>query len=568
VRHHVSTEAGTVAGLPGRDPGIRVFRGIPYAAPPIGPLRFRPPQPVAGWSGVRRAERPGPICPQPPSDEADLSLPMSEDCLNLNVWAPQDPAPGGRPVLVWIHGGGFRVGGAATARLDAENLARRGLVVVTFNYRLGAFGFLATPELSAESAADGGIWASGNAGLLDAVAVLRWVQANIRGFGGDRDRVTVAGQSAGAGLVNFLALSPVAKGLFHRAVAQSHARYARDPELRYLSTSYRRLADAEQAGTRYARERGARSLAALRDLPWHRLVDGDNARDTGVRTGSRARPPLFRPVLDGHVVPEGYERTYAAGRQNDVAFLAGNNLDEAGAVPESMFSVYRAAIRATARTNARTNVRTTVRAGGKAAASDSARLARSAAAGLWRPGSPPVNVTLVDYRDAAAQKFAAMAPEFLRLYPATTDDEAAGAYNAAVQDNSRISTFRWAQDWSRHGSGPVFTYFWTHASPAQDPPRASHSSEIEYVFANVDVEGPVPAAWTAADRRIAEVMSGYWVNFTTSGDPNGPGLPHWPPFSPAGASVMELGDHFGLVPIAAPDRLDFWERFFGTQTAW
>jgi carboxylesterase type B len=559
VRHLVTIESGTVAGLPGRKPGVRVFRGIPYAAAPIGRLRFRPPQPVPAWEGVFRAERAGPICPQPPSGEVDLDLPMSEDCLNLNLWAPSEPSLGGWPVLVWIHGGGFRVGGGAIARFDGENLARRGLVVVTFNFRLGAFGFLATPELSAESAAEGGSRTSGNAGLLDAVAVLRWVQANIGAFGGDAGRVTVAGQSAGAGLVNFLALSPLAKGLFHRAVAQSHARYAQDPELRYLSTSYRMLADAEEAGARYARERGARSLAQLRALPWHRLVDGDTALDPGVLTGSRARPPLFRPVVDGYVVPDGYAETYAGGRQNDVAYLAGNNLDEAGAVPESMFATYRTAVRS-ARTNGR--------AGGKAAATNRARQARSAADRLWRPGSPPVNVTLADYLDAAQQKFGALTPDFLMLYPAGTDDAAASAYNAAVRDNSRISTFLWAGDWTRHGNGPVFTYFWTHASPAQDPPRASHSSEIEYVFANVDPQGPVPAAWTLLDQRVAAVMSGYWVNFAACGDPNGPGLPTWPPFTPSSGSVMEVGDHFGLVPIAPPERLNFWKRFFRTQTAW
>jgi carboxylesterase type B len=332
--------------------------------------------------------------------------------------------------------------------------------------------------------------------------------------------------------VNFLAMSPLAKGLFHRAVAQSHARCSRDPELRYLATSYRTLADAERSGARYAEERGARSPARLRSLPWQKLVDGDAAVDGAIETGSSAKPPLFRPVVDGWVLPGGYEETYAKGLQNDVCYLAGNNLDESGAVPESTFAAYRAA--------------------GKKA---------------WRPGMPPVHVTLDDYVAAARRKFGAMADEFLRLYPAGSDDEAGRAHNAAVRDNARISTFLWGADWGRHATRPLYTYFWTHRSPArgQNPRRASHSSEIEFVFANLDRDS---AEWTDEDRETAETMSGYWANFVATGDPNGPGLPHWPAYSPDTEAVMEVGDGFGPIPVAEPSRLDFWKRFFHTQQAW
>ncbi|MBT2225268.1 carboxylesterase/lipase family protein [Nonomuraea sp. NEAU-A123] len=528
MRNPVETESGLVEGIPGRDRSLTVFRGIPYAAPPVGELRWRPPQPPAPWPGVRKTQSFGPMCPQAPNPEiAGLDLPMSEDCLYLNVWTGADSAEERRPVLVWIYGGGFRVGTGASPRYDGENLARKGLVVVTFNYRLGAFGFLATPELSEESEHH----ASGNYGLLDSAAALRWVQDNIAGFGGDPDRVTIAGQSAGAGSVNFLAMSPLTKGLFQRAIAQSHARYSKDPELRYLATSYRALADAERAGAQYAQERGARSLAHLRSLPWQKLVDGD-AIDAAVETLSSAKPPLFRPVVDGWVIPGGYEETYAKGLQNDVCYIAGNNLDESGAVPESTFAAYQTA--------------------GKKA---------------FRPGMPPVHVTLEDYRAAAEQKFGPMAEEFLRLYPAGTDDEAARASNAAVRDNARISTFLWAADWARHATHPAYTYFWTHASPAQgqNPRRAFHSSEIEFVFGNLD---PGSAEWTDEDREIAQIMSGYWANFVATGDPNGPELPHWPAYSPDSDAVMEVGDGFGLIPVAEPSRIDFWKRFFNTQQAW
>jgi carboxylesterase type B len=526
----VETEAGLVEGIPGRDRSITVFRGIPYAAPPVGDLRWRPPRPPEPWTGVRRADRFGPLCPQVPGPEtAGLDLPMSEDCLHLNVWTGAETGQEGRPVLVWIHGGGFRVGTGANPRYDGENLAREGIVVVTFNYRLGAFGFLATPELSEES----GHHASGNYGLLDCIAVLRWVRRNIAHFGGDPDRVTIAGQSAGAGTVNFLAMSPPAAGLFHRAVAQSHARHSRDPELRYLGTSYRVLADAERAGTRYAAERGARTPGRLRSLPWQKLVDGNaSAVDSTVETGGPAKPPLFRPVVDGWVLPHTYEETYAKGLQNQVCYLAGNNLDESGAVPESTFAAYRAAGRR-----------------------------------AWRPGAPPVHVTLDDYVTAARRRFGAMAEEFLRLYPAATDDEAGRAHSTSVRDNARISTWLWAADWSRHAARPVYTYFWTHASPAggQEPRRASHSSEIDFVFGNLD---PDRAEWTEEDREVARTMTGYWANYVATGDPNGPGLPHWPAWAPDGPAVMEVGAGFAPVPLAEPARLDFWKRFFDTQQAW
>ncbi|GAA4601869.1 carboxylesterase family protein [Actinoallomurus liliacearum] len=528
MRNPVATDSGLVAGIQGRDRSVTVFRGIPYAAPPVGDLRWRPPRPAEPWEGVREAHAFGPVCPQPPSGElVGLDLPMSEDCLSLNVWTGATSPPEKRPVLVWIYGGGFRLGTGASPRYDGENLARKGLVVVTFNYRLGAFGFLATPELSEES----GHGASGNYGLLDGIAVLEWVQRNIAAFGGDPDRVTIAGQSAGAGSVNFLAMSPLANGLFHRAIAQSHARSSRDPELRYLATSYRTLRDAERAGAAYVAERGTRDLARLRELPWQKLMGGDVV-DTAVHTGSSGKPPLFRPVVDGWVIPAGYDETYAEGLQNDVHYLAGNNLDESGAVPEEAFAAYRSA----------------------------GRKGR-------RPGMPPVHVTLDDFVAAAREKFGPLAEEFLALYPATTDDEAARASNAAVRDNARISTSLWAADWTRRTTRPVHTYFWTHRSPAhgQNLRRASHGSEIDFVFGNLD---PEAAAWTAEDREIAETMSTYWANFVASGDPNGPEVPHWPAYAPDSAAVMEVGAGFGLIPVAEQPRLAFWKRFFQTQQAW
>ncbi|NED88709.1 carboxylesterase family protein [Streptomyces sp. SID11233] len=527
-RPTAETEAGPVEGIFCRDRTVTVFRGIPYAAPPVGDLRWRPPQPPTGWEITLQADRFGPMCPQTPTEAAatGVDVPMSEDCLNLNIWTGAAYREEQRPVLVWIYGGGFREGTGANPRYDGENLARDGLTVVTFNYRLGAFGFLATPELSEESEHR----SSGNYGLLDCMAALRWVRDNIAHFGGDPDRVTIAGQSAGAGMVNFLAMSPLAKGLFRRAIAQSHARHARDPELRYLSTSYRMAADAENAGNRYARTHGASTAQGLRSLHWRKLVDGHHPVDASVDTGSLTSPPLFRPVLDGWALPAGYDETYAKGLQNDVDYLAGNNLDESGAVPESMVAALR-------------NGRRTI-----------------------RPGSPAVNLSLEHHVTAAHRKFGPLAEEFLRLYPAATDDEAARASSRAVRDNSRISTCLWGTDWTRHATGNLHTYFWTHRAPARDggPRRADHGSEIDFVFRN-PIGGT--GAWTEEDHRIARAVSAYWTNFVATGDPNGSDLPPWPAFSGAD-TVMEIGAHFRTIPVSDPACTDFWIRFFRTQQAW
>ncbi|MER6082822.1 carboxylesterase family protein [Streptomyces sp. NPDC001833] len=531
LRDAVATEAGPVTGLPGRDRSVTVFRGVPYAAPPVGELRWRPPRPPLAWHGVRPADRFGAMCPQAPTDAVatGVEVPMSEDCLTLNIWTGATAADERRPVLVWVYGGGFREGTGAHPRYDGERLAGKGLVVVTFNYRLGAFGFLATPELSAEQEQASGHTASGNYGLLDCVAALRWVRDNIAHFGGDPGRVTVAGQSAGAGAVNFLAMSPLARGLFQGVIAQSHARYARDPELRYLATSYRLPPAAEAAGTAYALAHGARTVRELRALPWRKLVDGHHPVDTAVETGSASGPPLFRPVVDGWVLPARYDDTYAKGLQNDVAYLTGNNLDESGAVPEAAFAELRGSRRP------------------------------------GRPGAPPVHLTLEAHRSAARRKFGPLAGEFLRLYPAATDDEAALAASAAVRDNSRLSTALWGADWTRHTTRPVHTYFWTHRAPVPGSAvrRAAHGSEIDYVFGN---PAPGTAPWTDEDRAVADTVSAYWINFAATGDPNGTGLPHWPAFSPD--TVMEIGAHCRPVPVADPARSDFWIRFFRTQQAW
>ncbi len=523
----VRLDTGMVSGGSGRDPAITVFKGIPYAAPPVGALRWRPPAAPAAWAGIRPADRFGPACPQP-GDEMARGLSQSEDCLSLNVWtgAKAGEAPA-RPVFVWIYGGGFIGGTGASPEFDGEALAKKGVVVVTFNYRVGVLGFLATPELSRES----GHGASGNYGLLDDVAALRWVQRNIKSFGGDPAKVTIGGQSAGAGSVGFLSMSPLAKGLFRAGIAESHARYPRDPAMRFLSVSYRRLDGAERAGRAYAQAHGGSSLAALRAMPWQKLVEGSNTIDPTVETGTTGKPPLFRPVVDGWVIPHGYADTYARHAQNPVTFVAGNNRDETGAVPETAFAPLRAH------------------------------------PAPPRAGMPQVSVTLSDYVAAARRRFGPLADDFLALYPARSDGEAAEQNDAAARDNNRVSTWLWGTLWTKGDPKPLYTYFWTHAPPGPDHGLrgAYHGSEIFYAFDSLDA---VNRAWTAEDRRIADTMSSYWTNIIKNGDPNAPGLPDWPRYSAALPQVMELGERFGPIPVASPDKVAFWKRYYATQDAW
>ncbi|MCW3836989.1 carboxylesterase/lipase family protein [Sphingomonas canadensis] len=288
---------GTVAD------GVLSFKGIPYAQAPTGDRRWRPSQPPARWKAVRDAARFASDCPGAFPDRAR----MSEDCLYLNVWTAGTGARAKRPVMLWIYGGGFRGGSAAIPLFDGAELARRGVVLVSFGYRTGPLGFLALPELSAESPHG----SSGNYGILDAVAVLRWVRANIARFGGDPGNVTIAGQSSGSETVNILTASPLAKGLFHRAIGESGSSFGvrRAPP----------LAEAERLGLALMRDRGAASLADLRTLPFDKLIASDAEK--------------FEPNIDGWLLPADVHAIYAAGRQNDVPMLIGNTAQEFGRPP-------------------------------------------------------------------------------------------------------------------------------------------------------------------------------------------------------------------------------------------
>jgi len=313
----VKTHGGDVAGVHGRNTEVMVFRGIPYAAPPVGERRWAPPEPAASWSGVRRADRFEPACMQnvvterkPWTYEFMAHGAVSEDCLYLNIWTRR-VGPGARqPVYVFLHGGGFNEGSGAVSVYDGEGLARKGLVVVTINYRLGAFGFLAHPELTKSSPQH----ISGNYGLLDQIAALRWVRDNISGFGGDPTRVTLAGQSAGGISVLQLMTSPMAKGLFQRAIVESGLLGGRAPN----------LSDAERDGLRWSEAKRASTAASMHALGALDVATRVVLPNPNAASPLPAAPALgFRPTIDDVVLPDD-----PASVATDVPLLIGANLDE------------------------------------------------------------------------------------------------------------------------------------------------------------------------------------------------------------------------------------------------
>jgi para-nitrobenzyl esterase len=300
----VKVDGGTVAGISGASADVRVFKGIPFAAPPVGANRWRAPQPVASWTGVRSAAEFAPRCTQGSfGANAPPPPPTSEDCLYLNVWTTAADATAKRPVMLWIYGGAYLGGAGSEPRYGGESLAKKGAVVVTINYRLGSLGFFAHPDLAAESEHH----ASGNYAMLDAIAALEWVKRNIAAFGGDPANVTIFGESAGANMVATLVGSPVAKGLFQRAITQSGAWMGMS--MAPLPT----LARAQEAGIKALAESGAKSIAELRAMPAADVFQ--KIRGTGL-------------VVDGWLIPEDLSLTYTQGKQPAVDVLVGSNKDE------------------------------------------------------------------------------------------------------------------------------------------------------------------------------------------------------------------------------------------------
>jgi para-nitrobenzyl esterase len=480
----VKTAQGRVHGKTIHNGRVRAFLGLPYAAPPVGDLRWRPPARPARWRGTREATRYGARCMQEPHEFPDMVFQdagPSEDCLYLNVFTPADAGEGKRlPVMFWIHGGGFRGGSASEPRHNGDYLPMRGVVLVTINYRLGVFGFLATPDLAREQ---GG--STGNYGLLDTVAALEWVKANIAAFGGDPKNVTIFGESAGSEAVSALMAAAPARGLFQKAIGESGGALDIGGPAR---PSFQRTLQQDQA---WVNSLGL-SLDHLRDLPAEEVLAASKRSDA----------PAFRPVVDGRLLTEPVAVTFAAGRQAHVPLLAGWNRDEQHGLGAGM--------------------------------------------------------TAEKWREFARRNFGSQADEFLKFFPAGTDDQ---AVRSAIDYNSddfiAFGTWRWVNAQVKSGQSPVYRYhFELPAPPSTWHPGsyAFHSDDIEYVFGTLDTRPG--AAWRPEDRKLSTEIQWYWTNFARTGNPNGAGLPNWPRFDTTG-EVLHLGNPIHADPDTTRARYEF-----------
>jgi para-nitrobenzyl esterase len=462
----VTIEMGKIKGSVSE--GVISFKGIPYAAPPVGELRWRPPQPAAKWSGVREANAYGHDCMQLPfpSDAAPLGTTPSEDCLVLNVWAPEQRT-GKLPVLVWIYGGGFVNGGSSPAVYDGTQFAKRGLVFVSFNYRVGRFGFFAHPALTRESK-DGIL---GNYGYMDQIAAMKWVQRNIAAFGGDPHQVTVFGESAGGGSVHMLMTSPMAVGLFQRAVVESGGGRALLPSTG-LHEGKQGRPSAEDIGVAFAKKNritgdDSEALKKLRALPAETVVDGLNMASMGP-----AASTYPGPMIDGKVTTAAAEALYRQGKYQHVPMIVGANSMDIGFAHASTVDEVFAPFGAN---------------------SEAAKRAYNA--------DQSTNVREVGMKVAADQ----LMIEPARFVAQTLSSQGGSVweYRFAYVANSMRS------QWS----------------------GAPHATEIPYVFDTVKAK--YGDQLTSEDESIAQQTNKYWANFALTGDPNGAGLPRWPRYSSA-----------------------------------
>lgn len=497
----VKTANGVLEGVVSADGKSRSFKGIPYAAPPVGSLRWRTPQPASPWTGVRKATdfEPHAMQGHPLGIMTFRDAGQSEDCLYLNLWIPDNSPAAKLPVMVWIHGGGFVAGAASEPRQDGLNLSQKGVIVVSMNYRLGVFGFFAHPELTKES----GHNASGNYGFLDQVAALQWVKDNIAAFGGDPDNVTIFGESAGSFSVSALMASPLARGLFNRAIGESGA---------FLGDTLRSKSriQAEEAGVKFEELAfGTNSLEVLRAAPAKELL----AAAERIAATAKAPTNYFSPDIDGYFLPSNCLSIYAAGKQSHIPLLAGWNLDE----------------------------------------------------GFFEAAFSKNLPTAENYAARAQARYGTNADAFLKAYPATNDAQGKRAAQDLVGDKFIAhSTWRWIEMQLKTGGTPVFRYEFDQTLPLAanarpgTQPTAPHSCEIEYVFRDLPA---VQLPWRQEDRDVSELMSSYWVNFAKTGDPNGPGLPLWPAYnSKDGYQVMHLQANSAAAPDDHRVRYEFLDH--------
>jgi para-nitrobenzyl esterase len=460
----VQTTGGPIRGKVVGE-GIHAYLGVPYAAPPVGELRWRPPRPHRPWQDVRDATAFGPACPQPEISMMRGLGSQDEDCLSLNVWTAAADTAEGLPVMVWIHGGGYYLGRSAEPTYDGTELARAGVVLVSVNYRLGTLGFMAHPALTAESR-DG---ASGMYGIMDQILALQWVRGNVSRFGGNPENITIFGESAGAGSVCCLMTSPLARGLFHRAITQSGRAGA---ALRDRSKDLPGLESMESVGVAFAQRLGVadapKVLAAMRSKSWQEILDAFELPSRRAGGGTKAHLSV-----DGYVLTESPGVSFTEGEQMRVPFMAG----------------------------------TVGREGS-----------------LFVRGDRGVGSLDAWQRFVRMTFGPSLAERVLELYPAHDAESASAAYIDLVGDyfvfGARDSVRQMAKVQPK-----TWLYQFSHVSPrgVRNGLGSYHGSELPYVFGNL----AVAEASSAADAALSRAMIGYWVRFAASGDPNGGDAVHW-----------------------------------------
>ena len=505
----VQIDTGLVRGLiVGDSDDVQLYRGIPYAAPPVGELRWRPPQPAQHWQGVRESFAFGAAAPQHPVALATMFPGMSlqaktaEDCLYLNVWAPARRGAEPLPVLVWIHGGGYTFGADSQGLYDGANLARRGVIVVGMNYRLGPLGFLAHPELSAESPQG----SCGNYGILDQIEALKWVQRNASAFGGDPTRVTIFGESAGGNSVYALLMSPLAKGLFQRAISQSGATLT----FAHIKQSHYGYRPAEAAGLEFAKKCGAPEgsgqLAALRAMSADDLLKATAGFDAPRSLEFRSDRLRFGPVVDGWVIPDDPMTLFEKGQINGVPLIVGANADEG-----SLFTM-----------------------------------------------SSPLPKRAEEYQELLEKSFGKPAADGIAsLYPASHLRQSVADL---MGDYLFVAPCRYVARTMQQAKNPVYLYHFAHPTPGPMGKLlgAHHGAEIVFAFDNLQLA----PKYSPADAHIRDAMSGYWVQFAATGNPNKSGLPEWPAFDPASDRSLVIKDTIETVNGIRKAKLDAIDGLF------
>ena len=482
----VKTANGILESTAAPKDGVRAFKGIPFAQPPVGDLRWREPQPVQNWTGARNADQFGPRCMQRTSPGADYwfrSNGMSEDCLYLNVWTPAKSGNEKLPVLVYIFGGGFRNGDGSEPRYDGESMARQGVVAVSINYRTNIFGFFVYTELTKESPHH----AAGNYGLLDQVAALRWVRRNIAAFGGDPRHVTVAGESAGSISVSLLMASPLSKRLMAAAIGESGAALSSLPP--------RPLAEGERNGAKFAAAAGVNTLAALRAMTAQQIQDA----------AAKARGIRFSTAMDGYFLAKPLTEIFEAGEQAKIPLLEGSNtqeraarsvLDSGDPTPETLANAIR-------------------RFYGDKADPVLKAYSASSADEVYEAATHLASARFISYgtwKWAELQMKTGGKPVYRYLYarprPAYLGmpGESVPAASAAGRGGSA----------DRGGQKPAA------------PRGAAHSAEIQYAMGNLDLDKRY--TWEPADYEVSKTMQAYFVNFIKTFNPNGSALPNWPAY--------------------------------------